>query len=132
MEFELLSVAWEAALVMADPLRLTYLIGGVLIGLALGVIPGLGGIVGMTSDRSNIQITKAVIPIETASGKITRVRSGGRRVSWAGGGKKGKLRVSGRRTKITLAGKEAKRKVLEVGMACKFTYQGSSAKKIDC
>ena len=47
MEFELLSVAWEAALVMADPLRLTYLIGGVLIGLALGVIPGLGGIVGM-------------------------------------------------------------------------------------
>ena len=85
-----------------------------------------------TSDRSNIQITKAVIPIETASGKITRVRSGGRRVSWAGGGKKGKLRVSGRRTKITLAGKKAKRKVLKVGMACKFTYQGSSAKKIDC
>ncbi len=41
------SGAWEAALVMADPLRLTYLIGGVLIGLALGVIPGLGGIVGM-------------------------------------------------------------------------------------
>jgi TctA family transporter len=47
MEFEMLSVAWEAALVMADPLRLAFLIGGVLIGLALGVIPGLGGIVGM-------------------------------------------------------------------------------------
>ena len=47
MEFEMLSVAWEAALVMADPLRFAFLIGGVLIGLALGVIPGLGGIVGM-------------------------------------------------------------------------------------
>jgi TctA family transporter len=47
MDFELLSVAWDAALVMADPLRLMFLIGGVLIGLALGVIPGLGGIVGM-------------------------------------------------------------------------------------
>jgi len=43
----MLSVALEAALVMADPLRLAFLIGGVLIGLALGVIPGLGGIVGM-------------------------------------------------------------------------------------
>ena len=43
----MLSVAWDAALALADPLRLTFLIGGVLIGLALGVIPGLGGIVGM-------------------------------------------------------------------------------------
>lgn len=47
MEFEMLSVAWEAAVVMVDPLRMAFLIGGVLIGLALGVIPGLGGIVGM-------------------------------------------------------------------------------------
>lgn len=85
-----------------------------------------------SSDRSNIQVSKAVIPIESASGKITKLRSGGRRVSWAGGGKKGKLRVSGRRTKITMAGKKAKRKSLKVGMSCKFTYQGSSAKKIDC
>lgn len=85
-----------------------------------------------TSDRSQIQISKAVIPIETASGKITQVRRGGRRVSWAGDGKKGKLRVSGRRTKVTVAGNKAKRSALKEGMNCKFTYQGSSAKNIDC
>lgn len=85
-----------------------------------------------TSDRSRIQISKAVIPIENATGKITKLRRGGRRVSWAGDGKKGRLRVSGRRTKIEVAGKKAKRKALKVGMSCKFTYQGSSAKKIDC
>jgi len=84
------------------------------------------------SDRTNIQISKAVIPIENASGKITKLGRGGRRVSWAGGGKKGKLSVSGRRTKIIVAGNKAKRKALKVGMACQFTYQGSSAKKIDC
>jgi tripartite-type tricarboxylate transporter receptor subunit TctC len=85
-----------------------------------------------TSDRSNITISKAVIPIESASGKITKLRRGGRRVSWAGGGKKGKLRVSGSRTKVMVGGKKAKRKALKVGMNCKFTFQASSAKKIDC
>ena len=84
------------------------------------------------SDQSNIQISKAVIPIESASGKITKLARGGRRVSWAGDGKKGKVRVSGRRTKIMVAGKKAKRKALTVGMNCKFTYQGSSAKEINC
>ncbi|MGB5081045.1 MAG: tripartite tricarboxylate transporter permease, partial [Burkholderiales bacterium] len=47
MEFEMLSSAGRALLIMADPLRLMFLGLGVLIGLALGVIPGLGGIVGM-------------------------------------------------------------------------------------
>jgi TctA family transporter len=47
METEMLSAAWEAAVIMSDPSRLMFLLGGVLIGLALGVIPGLGGIVGM-------------------------------------------------------------------------------------
>lgn len=85
-----------------------------------------------TTYRGNIKVSKAVIPIETFSGKITKVKRGGRRVSWAGSGKKGKLRVSGSRTKITVAGKKAKRKVLKVGMACKFTFQASSAKAINC
>lgn len=85
-----------------------------------------------SSDRSNIEVSKAVIPIETASGKITGLKRGGRSVSWEGDGKKGKLRVSGRRTAIVVAGKKAKRKALKAGMDCKFTYQGSSAKKIDC
>ena len=39
--------AGDALLIIADPSRLVFLFGGVLIGLALGVIPGLGGIVGM-------------------------------------------------------------------------------------
>jgi len=84
------------------------------------------------SDQSNIQISKAVIPIETTSGKITKLGNGGRRVSWAGDGKKGKLRVSGSRTSVMVGGKKAKRKALMVGMNCKFTYQGSSAKEINC
>jgi len=43
----MLGPAWEAATLIVEPHRLVFLIGGVLIGLALGVIPGLGGIVGM-------------------------------------------------------------------------------------
>jgi len=47
MEYELLSKAGEAILILADVKRLMFLASGVLIGLAIGVIPGLGGIVGM-------------------------------------------------------------------------------------
>ena len=47
MALEMLQVAWEAAIIMVDPVRMGFLIAGVLIGLGLGVIPGLGGIVGM-------------------------------------------------------------------------------------
>ena len=47
MEIDMLGTALEAAVIIADPTRLMFLAGGVLIGLALGVIPGLGGIVGM-------------------------------------------------------------------------------------
>ena len=47
MEVSMLDAAWEAAVIMSDPVRLMYLGTGVLVGLALGVIPGLGGIVGM-------------------------------------------------------------------------------------
>jgi len=47
MEVSMLDAAWHAATIMADPTRLMFLATGVLVGLALGVIPGLGGIVGM-------------------------------------------------------------------------------------
>lgn len=43
----MLAAAGRAIVIMSDPLRLMFLALGVLIGLALGVIPGLGGIVGM-------------------------------------------------------------------------------------
>lgn len=78
-------------------------------------------------------VAKAVIPIETYTGKIIRVRSGGRRVSWQGDTAKGKLRVSGSRTKVTVAGQAAKRKALKVGMDCSFRVKGAqSALNIDC
>lgn len=44
---DLLVTAADALLTMMEPTRLMYLAFGVLVGLALGVIPGLGGIVGM-------------------------------------------------------------------------------------
>ena len=47
MEGGLLDAALAAIVIMSEPHRLMYLGLGVLIGLSLGVIPGLGGIVGM-------------------------------------------------------------------------------------
>ncbi len=85
-----------------------------------------------TNYTGNIEISKAVIPIETMSGKITSIKRGGRRVTFAGAGKTRKARVSGRNTKITIAGKEAKRKALKEGMSCKLTYQASAAREIAC
>ncbi len=84
------------------------------------------------SYTGNIKISKAVIPIETMAGKITSIKRGGRRVTFEGGGKTKKTRVSGRNTVIMIAGKKAKRKGLKKGLDCKLTYQGSAAKKIDC
>ncbi|HSR56087.1 MAG TPA: hypothetical protein VLN73_07580, partial [Alphaproteobacteria bacterium] len=84
------------------------------------------------SKTNNIEITQAVVKTYVHKGKITRVRRGGRRVSWAGGGAKGKLRVGGK-TKITVSGSQAKRKALKVGMNCTFTVKGAQrALKIDC
>ena len=44
---DMLATAGHALLIMLEPDRLAYLFAGVLIGLSLGVVPGLGGIVGM-------------------------------------------------------------------------------------
>jgi TctA family transporter len=41
-------MALSAAAIMADPVRLGFLAFGVAVGLALGVIPGLGGLVGLS------------------------------------------------------------------------------------
>jgi len=87
--------------------------------------------VGTVKDKSSV--TKAVIPIATYEGKITGLKSGGRRVSWAQGGNKGRLRVSGGGTKITVAGKKAKRGALKIGMNCSFRVKGAeTALNIDC
>ncbi len=85
------------------------------------------------ASEARTQTSKAVVPEFTYAGKITKLGSGGRRVSWKGAGNKGKLRVSGSGTKITVAGKAAKRKALKVGMDCTFRVKGAqTALKIDC
>ena len=48
METDMLGMAWKAAVIMADSQRLGFLALGVIIGLVLGVIPGLGGLVGLS------------------------------------------------------------------------------------
>lgn len=84
------------------------------------------------SKTNNITITKAVVKTYTHKGKITRVRRGGRRVSWKGADAKGKLRVGGK-TKIMVGGKKVKRKELKVGMDCTFKVKGAqSALEITC
>lgn len=44
----MLDAAAQAFLALTDPVRFAILVGGVLVGLVLGVIPGLGGVVGLT------------------------------------------------------------------------------------
>jgi tripartite-type tricarboxylate transporter receptor subunit TctC len=85
-----------------------------------------------TSEQSKMEIAKAVIPVETMEGKITESKRDGRSITVEGGGKKWKVSVSGSKTAIMVAGKKAKRKALQVGMACKLTYQGTLAKAFDC
>lgn len=85
-----------------------------------------------TSEQTGMDVAKAVIPVETMEGEITKLKRGGRKVTVEGGGKKWAVSVSGSKTAIMVAGKKAKRKALQVGMACKLTYQGTLAKAFDC
>src|SRR5260370_20149466 len=43
----MLEAALHALQLLLDPMRLAIMLGGVVLGLALGVVPGLGGIVGL-------------------------------------------------------------------------------------
>jgi len=47
MEATMLSSAGHALLIILDPLRMLYLFGGVCMGLALGILPGIGGVAGL-------------------------------------------------------------------------------------
>jgi TctA family transporter len=46
MEADMLHAAGNALLIIIDPIRLAYLFGGVCMGLALGILPGIGGVAG--------------------------------------------------------------------------------------
>ena len=67
-------------------------------------------------------------------GSVTATKKGGRRIVISYKGKEVTAKVSGKRTKITLNGKKVKRKMIKVGMNCRFTYPkpGAEATKIDC
>src|SRR5881275_126941 len=47
MEATMLSSAGHALLIILDPLRMLFLFGGVCMGLALGILPGIGGVAGL-------------------------------------------------------------------------------------
>lgn len=48
METDMVEMAIRAAIIISDPVRLSFLALGVVLGLILGVIPGLGGLVGLS------------------------------------------------------------------------------------
>lgn len=81
-------------------------------------------------------VEKVVLKVVIDSGKITKTKRGGRRITMKtdNSGKKRTAKVSGKRTKITIDGKKAKRKAIKVGMNCAFHYYGhkTTAKKITC
>jgi tripartite-type tricarboxylate transporter receptor subunit TctC len=82
------------------------------------------------TDRT--EMTQVVVPVEKATGAITKVENDGRKVSFEAGAKKGRLDVSSSGTKVTIGGKAAKRKQLKAGLACDFAFQGTVAKAIAC
>ncbi|MBK17271.1 MAG: hypothetical protein CMM52_00320 [Rhodospirillaceae bacterium] len=68
------------------------------------------------------------------TGKVTKIKRGGRRIWISHKGADVMAKVSGSRTKVTLNGKKVKRKKIKVGMTCKFTYPkpGKEAAMVDC
>ena len=46
MGMEMLSAATEALVIMLDPTRLMFLSAGAVLGLILGILPGIGGLAG--------------------------------------------------------------------------------------
>src|SRR5205823_8336686 len=47
MEIDMLHSAGNALLIILDPIRMLYLGAGVCMGLALGILPGIGGVAGL-------------------------------------------------------------------------------------
>jgi hypothetical protein len=74
------------------------------------------------------------LKLATVKATISKVKRGGRRVSFKVGGKTHTVKTSGSRTKITVKGIDSTRKGLKKGMACEITYPGNKeeAKKIAC
>ena len=74
------------------------------------------------------------LKLSTVTAKISKVKRGGRRLSFKVGGKTHTVKISGSRTKITVKGIDSTRKGVKKGMTCEITYPGNKeeAKKIAC
>lgn len=74
------------------------------------------------------------LKLTTVKSKITKVKRGGRRLSFKVGGKTHTVKISGSRTKITVNGVDSTRKGVKKGMTCEITYPGNKeeAKKVAC
>ena len=46
MDASMLDAAWQALMAMSDPVRLGFLFLGAVLGLILGILPGIGGVAG--------------------------------------------------------------------------------------
>ena len=88
-----------------------------------------------TSRLTKTTVEKKVFPWLKVSGKVTKTKRGGRRISFKlTDGSKAKVKVSGSKTKVKVNGAKAKRKAIKKGMTCKIVYKGSGtrAKSLDC
>ena len=77
---------------------------------------------------------KVVLELLRHTGKIVKIKRGGRKLYIDYEGKTVSASVSGRRTKVSIDGKKAKRKAVKKGMTCTFVYYGSNsrAKEVVC
>jgi tripartite-type tricarboxylate transporter receptor subunit TctC len=79
-------------------------------------------------------LSKVKVPMIKSSGKVTKTKRGGRRITIGFKGKEVTAKISGSRTTVVINGKPNKRKNVKVGMVCTLTWPkvNSEAKKIDC
>jgi tripartite-type tricarboxylate transporter receptor subunit TctC len=86
-------------------------------------------IVALLNTMANIKVAMV-----KHSGKVTKTKRGGRRISIMYKGKEVKTKVSGSRTTVIINGKSGVRKNVKPGMTCTFTYPGpgKEAKRVDC
>ena len=79
-------------------------------------------------------LSKIKVPMIKSSGKVTKTKRDGRRITIGFKGKDVTAKVSGSRTTVIIDGKKAKRKAVKVGMICTFTWPkiNAEAKTIDC
>src|SRR5262249_61202293 len=82
---DMMCMAWHALTLLLEPARLGILLLGVMIGLAIGVLPGLNGIVGMAmlipftynmSEHSAMALLLGMAAVITSSDFITAVLFG--------------------------------------------------------